>query len=410
MSLSLSIPAGYSKDVQVKTARKHKRVENDDQVLRQVVKAASKLDHGNLSPCPEAFEYFPHSGPQQVACYLLSLPHMKQALQALSMSIFESGPHKLSKGATQLKLDHPYDFGHYNLRFVQWLKDTVVPVLTRPTVVKATQGKYNQTLLSFMSTLHLTLKKIDDEPDCFATEVQGYRRYIEAKRSGTFNESQHPELPYERYFYFMNRHFCSNPQGGFDFFSERGHAGDDDVDGNMVKGCVSWWIRRTLDGSAPLFKEIVREIVKVYHPPAQTDKTVIISHDEDQALALLQSFKAIVRARAYVNLMDLLHPLYIQKYHDKKYKGNTQRFLEYFFCGEATDLKDFECLDISRITELKFQSLDRTRGLNNWYAQYLTSGYKMSSDELTTIKLEIMIVRVQQADGSYQYKLVGNRK
>lgn len=413
LSLSLCLPAGYSKDVDSKTSRRRRALKDDRQAVREVVKAVSRLDLGNLSPCPDAFEYFPHSGPQQVACYLLSLTSVRRAMNTLSMPIFKSGPHTVSGGQVKLKLDHPYDFGHYNLTFVQWLKDMVVPVLTRPIIVKAVQEKYNQTLRSFMSTLSATLTKIDADPDCFEAQVKEYRSFLTAHQSGTFRASEHPDLPYERYYYFMNRDFCSHPNGSFEFFSERGHAGyagGEHADGNMVKGCVSWWIRRTIDGSAPLFKEIVREVVKAYHPPVDTTQTVTVSDDEDQVLETLQRFKALIKSKSNQRLLEIMHPLYIERYHDKRYEGDTRRFLEQFFCGEAVTTGKSECLDPSRVTTLDFQYLKRGRGVKTWYVQYLMSGYTMNSDELTMIKFNLLLARREVSPDSYQYRLVGHQK
>ena len=95
-----------------------------DPVEDSVKKAWMDIYQASFDPdrpgCP--FDYGP-KGMRNLYCYLVSnFPYQK--LVALSgLEPFVKGPHT----SAELDLDNTGDFGHYNPKFVTWMKDHLIP-------------------------------------------------------------------------------------------------------------------------------------------------------------------------------------------------------------------------------------------------------------------------------------------
>ena len=379
---------------------------------RLAIRALSELDKGSLKTCPETFPYFPQSGPQQVGCYLLSLPSVKSFINLLPMPIFLKGPHRINEGHVSLEIDHTVDFGHYNPNFLTWVRARVLPALIHPNVVKANQKKFDETLKPFMSTLYLTLKKIKQSGECFKREVKAYQQYIASLQSGKVSPAEYSDLTGDRYFFFMNPRFCSNPAGGFEYFYGNGFSGD--FDGNVVKGCVSWWMRRTIDGTAPLFEEILSQIVTYYIPyllesTPSTPSEVMpeVNQDEELAIETLSAFKAALKVKDTNALTLLMDPTYFKSQHDKLLSGDTERFLNEFFCGPVLGTQKFQCLNFRALQSLSLTSLIR-HTQKGWSVVYhFTASTSEAPQAPITILLSFELVERKSELGNRVYRIVG---
>jgi hypothetical protein len=199
--------------------------------------------------CDE-FDYFPQGGMRIFACHLKSLTSLEFLQEASGLVVFNQGPHK----GTHLKLDHPYQFGYYNRDFVRWMVEHLVPGAEDASLRKATQAHYNKYVKPLATLFYATWQKAKKQPRCFRREVERYRSLMEQKRL--------PEMYYERFFFWMNPDFCTKADEGFDYFYQHGFDGG--YDGNVVKTCIAFWMRRTIDGTADEFSRGLLKLLKTY--------------------------------------------------------------------------------------------------------------------------------------------------
>jgi hypothetical protein len=328
-----------------------------------------QLPHTSLELCDNSFDYFPGSGPQQFACHMLSIIPFKQFKNVDTPNILTSGPHNIQKSL--FNFQHPSDFAHYNPQFLKWVHTQMIPTLVDMTNVKQYQASYKQYIQPFLSTLYVTGQKLRAETQCTIHEIKRYRKYIRFMKSGEKIE-QTPDLidmPYERYFYFMNPLFCTHPEKGFRFFSSRGF--DAGYDGNVVKGCVSWWLRRILDGSADKIWHILKRVVTAYDSKLAQQVYQSTSQAEAQVKELLTQFQ---RATLKYNVKALLNTMdskYIKTQHDQMLEGQTDQFFREFFCGSVIGGKTYKCSSPSQIIALHLdQLIPPKKPQDNWRVVY----------------------------------------
>jgi hypothetical protein len=207
--------------------------------------------HKTKNACEE-FDYFPDGGMRIFACHLKSLTSLPFLAEASGLAVFSQGPHK----GTMLKLDHRFQFGHYNPDFVRWMAENLVPGAQDTSLRKATQKHYDKYVKPLATIFYATWKKAQEEPECFRREVERYRSLIQQKKL--------PEMYYERFFFFMNPDFCAHADDGFDYFYK--HGFDAGHNGNVVKTCIAFWMRRTIDGTADEFYQGLHKLLKTYDP------------------------------------------------------------------------------------------------------------------------------------------------
>lgn len=222
----------------------------DDAVIRKV-----KVLWLGLSDSQEScgdFDYFPGGGMKSFACHLELDSTLAWLTRAWGKGIFVDGPHQPGN----LDLENTASFGHYNPEFVRFLVDHLVPAASDPAFREKTQATYDKYVRPLAKIFVATYDKLEANPECRAHEVDRYRAFLDAGKV--------PVMDYERYFFFMNKDFCSNPDGGFDYFNNRGFDGG--YDGNVVKTCTAFWIRRTVDGTAAIFYEGLKKLIATYEP------------------------------------------------------------------------------------------------------------------------------------------------
>jgi hypothetical protein len=201
--------------------------------------------------CDE-FDYFPEGGMRIFACHLKSLTSLEFLQEASGLVVFKKGPHK----GIRLKLDHRHQFGHYNEAFVLWMVEHLVPGAEDASLRKATQAHYDKYVKPLATIFYATWQKAKKHAGCFQREVERYRSLMEQEKL--------PEMYYERFFFWMNPDFCTHADGGFDYFYKHGFDGG--YSGNVVKTCIAFWIRRTIDGTADEFYRGLLKLLKTYDP------------------------------------------------------------------------------------------------------------------------------------------------
>jgi len=201
--------------------------------------------------CPDSYDYHPEGGLRMFACHLRALVPYRTLHEASGLSVFLSGPHT----DTELSLTSDKSFGYYNPELVRWMVEHLVPGAHDSAFRAATQGHYDTYVRPLTRIFYGTHQKLEQHPDCFERER---KKYLAALKRGV------PRDYLEKYFYFMNPKFCSNPEGGYKAFSRDGF--DAGWDGNVTKTCVGFWIRRSVDHTDQEFFRGLQKLVHSYDP------------------------------------------------------------------------------------------------------------------------------------------------
>ncbi|MEQ8351091.1 MAG: hypothetical protein RH862_06385 [Leptospiraceae bacterium] len=199
--------------------------------------------------CPNSFDYFPDGGIRSFYCHIKGVISYEEARTLVPVSIFLSGPH----GET-LALDRADSFGHYNPEFVEMLVEYGVPGSESEEFRKATQIIYDRYVASLARIMYVTYRKFQNNPELLRKEANTLQYKL---RDGSVDS-----MYYEKYFYFMNPGFAENPDGGFEYFSDRGFDGG--YSGNVVKTAAYFWIRRSLDGTDKAFFRGLMKLMRTY--------------------------------------------------------------------------------------------------------------------------------------------------
>lgn len=204
-----------------------------------------------LTQC-DSFDYKTEGGIQNFWCH--RPPRITfSAVEALAgVNVFASGPH--ANGT--LDLDEKAAFGHYNPAFVEWLLTKATPSARGSLAQKATQSAYDAHLRQLAEIFWKTYDKMSHEPGCFDREKTAYAKLIASKKL--------PKNYYERWFFFMNPHFCGGAARADTFYFDNGM--DAGVNGNVTKTVVGFWLRRSMDGTMNGFAEGLKKLVASYDP------------------------------------------------------------------------------------------------------------------------------------------------
>jgi hypothetical protein len=182
--------------------------------------------------CPELFDYYPEGGMRIFYCHLKTYLNFQQLRQLAKMPIFLQGPHD----ETQLTLDEANNFGHYNPAFVTWLVQNFIPT-SDDSNQKHYQSLYDQYVKSLARTFYITHQRLLATPTYLQQEQAAYQAGIASQTL--------PEYYYEKYYDFADLH-----QTGYD--------------GNVVKTCVAFWLRRFIDGTADEFFTGLQRLLQIY--------------------------------------------------------------------------------------------------------------------------------------------------
>jgi hypothetical protein len=243
------------------------------------------------SRCAE-YDYFPRGGIQNFWCHRPEDLDIGVIRKLAGVDIFAAGPHK----DDSLALGVPHDFGRYNPAFVRWLIDKVSPAGRDTAARRATQASYEANLRPLAEIFWKVHEKAIADPACFERERRQYEALLRARAL--------PRDHHERWFFFMNPFFCSNPSAtspGNNFFYD--NAFDAGVNGNVTKAVVGFWIRRSIDGTRDAFAEGLRKLLASYQPslldgPARFPDPRVLSLRIDEAVTAASSCKHLALGRS----------------------------------------------------------------------------------------------------------------
>lgn len=216
--------------------------------LAASVKTAWKEIGGSQSRCGE-YDYFPGGGMRNMYCHILNFMNYGQFAELIGLPVFVSGPHS----ARELNLSSPDQFGHYNREFVNRLGSVLIPGESDAVFRAATQGTYDAHLRKLARIFYVTYRKLKANQSFMEREKTNYLGMIRLRTLDHYH--------YEKYFYFMNPDY---PGGGHGESYLMDHGFDGGWDGNVVKTCVAFWIRRSIDGTAEDFFNGLEKLLRTY--------------------------------------------------------------------------------------------------------------------------------------------------
>lgn len=216
--------------------------------LDAVVRAAWKNLGNSESRCGE-YDYFPGGGMRNFYCHLLNYMGYERFAALVGVPVYASGPHT----SEALVLDSRYSFGRYNPVFVARLRNILIPGESDQAFRAMTQGVYDGAIRPLARVFFVTYLKLMNNKEFF---VQEKKDYANAIRTRTL-EAYH----YEKYFSFLN---CEYPYGGKNLSDFQGPGFEGICDGNVVKTCVAFWIRRELDGTSGEFYTGLEKLLMAY--------------------------------------------------------------------------------------------------------------------------------------------------
>jgi hypothetical protein len=191
------------------------------------------------------FDYWPEGGMRSFYCHLSSMISWAELQHLSPVSVFESGPHT----PRRLDLRSRHGFGHYNPAFVRWLGRAFIPGARDGVFRAATQPIYDSDVKPLARIFFDTHEKLWTHRAFLDTEARRLQQQLAG--SGT------PVMGYGKYFSFMTPGFLSGDPGPV----------NSDPDGNVVDTAVAFWIRRSIDGTADLFFDNLRALLRTYDAP-----------------------------------------------------------------------------------------------------------------------------------------------
>ena len=219
-------------------------------ILPEVHDGWMTLDDGKEG-CP--LQYFPGGSHRQLYCKLVGTFGDVYALaqRLAGMAVFRQGPHTSS----QLNLGEQHSFGYYNPEFVAWMVETLVPGADDAVFRASTQPLYDRYLSDLARVAYQIHVKIESDPACFAREVARVRTGL-AQRTLAYGD-------YSRYYYFLDPLFCTSPTPmDSQIYGAVGRQMQSD--GPLRSNMTSFWIRRTIDGTADEFYQGLMKLLRTY--------------------------------------------------------------------------------------------------------------------------------------------------
>jgi hypothetical protein len=198
--------------------------------------------------CPDEFDYFPDGAMRIFYCHVHAWLSFRELRRWAGGSVFRSGPHR-----DDLKLDEAYDFGHYDPNFVKWAVDKLIPGRSDSTFRRNSQDIYKRFISERAHTYADVYVKMQSNPKWLAHERDAVVRGIQAHTL---------EAYFYKYSAFLDDRYFDTPEDQFDSLELDSHGHDC----NVVKVAVAFWLRRSIDGTAPLFFDGLKKLIAAYEP------------------------------------------------------------------------------------------------------------------------------------------------
>jgi|GEM_PF-1233048 len=185
------------------------------------------------------FDYGLDGGMRSVFCRGVLVLSWKALLAAAPASPFVKGPHK----GARLNLQAERDFGRYDPAFVRWATRALIPASSDGALRERTQGVYDRQFQKLARVYFLVEKALSSNPAWVERERQRYLSLMDAK-GGAWNVFEITD-PY-------------HDTLGTEATNWGGH------DPNAVRSATMWWLRRSHDGTRPLWSDGLQRLLQTY--------------------------------------------------------------------------------------------------------------------------------------------------
>ena len=183
------------------------------------------------------FDYWPDGGVRNFWCHATSVLAWKAFVALAPHKPFSRGPHTQGK----LALHDPRDFGRYNPAFVRWLVDNGVPAASDEALRAQTQPLYEKYVRQLARVYYVVHERLEQKP---AWKKQQRNLYLKTM------DEKNPDWGayYDKYSTFLGE--ADSDWGGYD--------------PNLQSASVAFWLRRDVDGTAPIFFEGLKKLLGTY--------------------------------------------------------------------------------------------------------------------------------------------------
>jgi len=173
--------------------------------------------------------------------------------ELLGTEIYRSGPHSSSS----LVLNDTSSFGYYNLNFPKALREYLIPAKQSPSFRAITQSVYDEYIKETARSFFIVYQKMDSNPRFFKKEAERYKRLTDDDRMDPFYLN--------RFILFMYPAFTDN-EDPYEASKFAFRKGDEEIDAQIVKEIVGFWLRRKVDGTEREFHLGLTDLIKIYDP------------------------------------------------------------------------------------------------------------------------------------------------
>ncbi|PKA27873.1 hypothetical protein EHQ74_16780 [Leptospira levettii] len=189
----------------------------------------------------------------KIFCKLQTVIGLKKLSEYLGIQIFLEGPHS----KYYLELNDQYQFGHYNPEFARKIRNLFLPAKTQPKFLQLTKPIYESWFKQTAREFFIVYQKLDSNPKFFRKEADRYLMLVEESRLDPYY--------FDRFILFLYPAFTDNedPEEAAKFFI---FSGDENMDSQIVKELVGFWIRRKADGTDTEFILGLVDLIKLYDP------------------------------------------------------------------------------------------------------------------------------------------------
>ena len=181
------------------------------------------------------YDYFPQGGMRIFYCHLSHFMTYADLQSYLGFPIFLKGPHS----NRDLDWKSLYSFGHYNPEFVKWISEAMIPGATDSNFLRITQAIYDSSIKPLARTTY-KVHQIMELHDSNSEELK--------EELVDFLQTRKGEYDIERFYSYLEDHGIN----------------DTGYDGNVVKTCVGFWLRRRIDGTKKDFFQGLVKLLKAY--------------------------------------------------------------------------------------------------------------------------------------------------
>jgi hypothetical protein len=193
------------------------------------------------------FDYWPDGGLRTLYSHLMSFATYPQLAAKFGASVWLKGPHSNSR----LDLHNQSSFGWYNPRFVEWIANNIRYVISNPAFCAMSSNMVEKYLRNLLFLYYASYNMLRCNP-------RSRERLLQGLLDGMEQNTLQPQ-------YYWNISWINHldPQ---DPITKLMVELDEMFDSNLASSAIYFWIRREIDGTAPIFFGLAVDMLNAYFP------------------------------------------------------------------------------------------------------------------------------------------------